>query len=145
MNIAFRKFNGAQDWAWVNNLVGILQVQDTTGIMAYDAKTGETLGACIMDNWTANSVQCHLAVSTSMVFRHKFLEECCTFIFKSMGKLVMYGLVPSNNQKAIKLNTHMGFTEAHRLKDAFSDGVDYIIMELRAENCRFIALGAQRP
>jgi RimJ/RimL family protein N-acetyltransferase len=50
----------------------------------------------------------------------------------------MYGLVPANNEKALRLNKKMGFTEAIRLKEAYTAGVDYVLMELRKENCKYL-------
>jgi hypothetical protein len=139
MNIELRTFHGPSDWAWCNLQVGIKRCEDTTGIMAVDLDTNETVGACIMDNWTANSVQCHLMLTTPMLLRHKFLDCCFDFMFNSMGVNRVYGLVPANIEKAVKLNTHMGFTVKARLEEAFEVGVDYLLMEMKRENCRFIA------
>ena len=69
-SVIYRSFNGAEDWTWVNKQVGIQRVEDTGGIMA--SKNGETLGACIMDNWTANSVQCHFMLKHPMVLKYGF-------------------------------------------------------------------------
>ena len=33
---------------------------------------------------------------------------------------------------------HLGFTEKLRLEDAWADGVDYVVMELKKENCRYL-------
>lgn len=138
MKVVFRAFYGPSDWGWVNQQVAILRVEDTCGIMAVDDEADETVGACIMDNWTKNSVQCHFMVSSPMVLRHGFLEECFDFLFNECGMQYIYGLVPGDNEKALRLNAHMGFTERVRLKDAFADGVDYVLMELKRENCRYV-------
>ena len=138
MNIEFRAFSGPHDWGWVNQQVGILQVEDTTGIMAIDTDTNTTVGACIMDNWTANSVQAHFMITDPMVLRHGFIEECFDYIFNHAGRRYIYGFVPGNNEKALKLNAHMGFTEILRLPDAFTDGVDYVVMQLRREDCKYL-------
>lgn len=138
MKITFRKFDGAADWAWCNQQVGIVQCADTNGIMAVDKNTDKIVGACIMDNWTRNSVQCHFMVTSPLVLRHSFLECCFDFMFNTCGVNRVYGLVPANNEKAVKLNTHMGFTINSRLDEAFEPGVDYLIMELRRENCAFL-------
>jgi len=138
MNIYFRAFHGPTDWGWVNAQVGILQVEDTSGIMAIDTDTNETVGACICDNWTNNSVQSHFMVSSSMVLKHGFVEECFDYIFNACERKYMYGFVPGNNTKALCLNKHMGFTELLRLPEAYADGVDYVVMELKRENCKYL-------
>ena len=138
MKVEFRTFNGPADWGWVNEQVGIVRCEDTTGIMAIDLDTNTTIGACIMDNWTQNSVQCHFMITNPLVLRHQFLECCYDFMFNSGNIARIYGLVPANNDKAVKLNTHMGFTIKARLEEAFEVGVDYLLMELKRENCKFI-------
>jgi len=135
VRVEFRHFVGQLDWAWVNSQVGIKQCEDTDGIIAINLDTGSKIGACIMDNWTANSVQCHFMVTTPMVLKHGFLECCFDFIFNFSGVERIYGLVPANNEKAIKFNTHIGFTEKARMEEAFEKGVDYLLMELKQENC----------
>jgi len=138
MELRFRAFRGASDWEWVNKQVGILRVEDTSGIMAIDAKTLETAGACILDNWTDNSVQTHFMISSPLVLRGGFLEECYSYVFNHCNKKYMYGMVPANNVKAIKFNEHMGWTVKMVLPEAYADGVDYLVMELKRENCKFL-------
>ena len=137
MTVNFRRLDCAIDWAWINNSLPILHVEDTTGIVAID-ENNTPLAACVMDNWTANSVQCHLLVLDSKVLRHGFLETCFDYVFNINGRKVVYGLVPGNNEKALKLNEHMGFTEKCRFEGAFEDGVDYVILELKRENCKYL-------
>jgi RimJ/RimL family protein N-acetyltransferase len=135
MNIEYRMFNGAKDWGWCNQQVGIKRCEDTNGIMAIDAGTDTPIGACIMDNWTANSVQCHFMLTNPVALKHKFLELCFEYMFIVEGVERVYGLVPANNEKAVKFNTHIGFTEKARMEEAYEKGVDYLLMELKQENC----------
>lgn len=93
-----------------------------------------------MDNWTQNSVQCHFLVTNPLVLKHSFLECCYHFMFIEHGVKFIYGLVPGNNEKALKFNAHMGFTVKTTLEGAYEEGVDYVLMELKRENCKFIEL-----
>ena len=138
MKIEFRLFSGEHDWGWVQQQVGVLRVEDTAGIMAIDVDTNTTVGGCIMDNFTSNSVQCHFMVTSPMVLKHGFLEECFDFVFNHIDRKFIYGMVPSDNEKALRLNAHMGFTEVLRLPEAFRDGVDYVVMQLRREDCKYL-------
>lgn len=138
MNLEFRALNGPTDWAWCNEQVGIKQCEDTGGIVAYDLDKKELVAACIMDNWTQNSVQCHFMLTNPMVLRHRFLDCCFDFMFNHQRVSRIYGLVPGNNSKAIKFNKHLGFTVKATLEEAFEDGVDYLLMELKREDCSFI-------
>ena len=135
MNVEYRKFVGEWDWGWINQQVGIKQCEDTNGIMAIDSDKNATVGACVMDNWTANSVQCHFMLTDPLILKHQFLECCFDFMFNTCDVNKIYGLVPANNEKAVKFNTHLGFTIKSRLEEAFEDGVDYLLMELKREDC----------
>ena len=106
--------------------------------MAIDTLTNTTVGACVMDNWTQNSVQCHFLITSPMVLKHQFLDCCFDYMFNTVGVNRVYGLVPANNEKAVKFNTHMGFTINARLDEAYEVGCDYLIMEMRKENCPFL-------
>jgi hypothetical protein len=138
LNLEFRSFNGPADWGWCQTKVGILRCEDTGGIMAIDTDKNETVGAVIMDNWTQNSVQCHFMISSPLVLRHQFLECGFDYMFNQRGVARVYGLVPANNEKAVKLNVNMGFTIKARMEEAYEVGVDYLLFEMKRENCRFI-------
>ena len=134
MNI--RPLNGELDWGWINKMLPIFQVEDTSGMVVMDGN--EPVGAMIMDNWTRNSVQAHFISKNSIMLRHGFLEICFDYIFNECGKKVMYALVPGDNEKSLKITRHMGATEKCRFEEAYADGVDYVIMELRKENCKYL-------
>lgn len=135
MRVGYRKFSGSRDWGWCNEQIGIVRCEDTAGIMAVNVDTGENVGACIMDNWTSNSVQCHFMLTTPLVLKHEFLECCFDFMFNACGVSRIYGLVPANNKRAVKFNTHIGFTVKATLEEAYQVGVDYLLMELKREDC----------
>jgi len=135
MNIEYRNFDGQWDWGWIQEQVGIKQCEDTNGIMAIDADKTATVGACIMDNWTPNSVQCHFMLANPLVLKHQFLECCFDFMFNTCGVKQIYGLVPANNEKAVKFNKHIGFTIKTVMEEAFEDNVDYLLMELKRGDC----------
>ena len=137
MKVDIRFFNGQTDWAWVMKQVAILRVEDTGGMVAVNQETGELLAACIWDNWTKNSVQCHFIVIDKAALKHGFVEEIADYIFNHQGKKFIYGMVPGDNEKALKINEHLGFTVKMRLEDAWADGVDYVVMELKKENCPY--------
>lgn len=131
MNI--RPLNMVRDWDWINTQLGIIACEDTMGLVAEDEK-GKRLAVCVLDNWTRNSVQGHWLILSMIPVRHGFIQTCVDYIFNKRGKLMVYGMVPDNNDKAKKFNYHCGLTIVSRLKDAFEEGVDYLVMEGRKEN-----------
>ncbi len=116
-------------------------MENTRGIVACD-EYGEPQGVCVLDSWSANSCQMHLWLKTPMVLRHGFQEEVFDFVFGS-GRNKIITVVPSNNEKVLRLlhNKKFGFKELTRIKDGFEMGVDYVVSELKKEDCRYIDHG----
>jgi len=136
MNVTMRPLSGDLDWGWINAALPIMQVEDTSRIVAI--ADNKPVGALILDNWTENSVQGHFYIKDVMVLKYGFLEYCCDYVFNERGRKALYALVPSDNEKALRLDEHMGFTEKCRFDEAFAPGVDYVIMELKRENCVYL-------
>ena len=133
-----RTLDVRSDWSWINQQVPILMVEDTTGIIMLDQDSKKPVAACVLDNITDNSVQAHFMVTTPLVFKHGLLELCFGFIFDVLEVNYVYGLVPGDNEKAISFNKRLGFNEKARLPEAFKPGVDYLLMELKKQNCNFL-------
>ena len=124
-------------WEWVKARASPVRCEDTKGIVAWK-EDGTIAAVVIMDSWAYNSVQVHLAIDDPMVLRHGLFEEAARHIHEVCDRDVIIGLVPADNAKAIKLNTHMGYREVYRVRDGYKKGVDYIIMELRREDNRWL-------
>ncbi len=137
MKLTFRMLQMPDDWPAIQEVLPVLWVEDTTGLVAIDHE-GTLVGAALMDNWTNNSVQMHFLTKSAMVLKHGFIEAAFDIVFNEVGMKYVYGMVPGDNEKALKLNKHMGFTEKTRLENGWADGVDYIVMELKRENCRYL-------
>jgi hypothetical protein len=123
------------DWNWVRENIQCVICEDTRGVVA--ERSGKIVSAFVADSWTENSVQCHQAVLDPMALKAGIHREFARYVFGEAGRKVMIGLTPSDRPKAIRLNEHYGFTEAYRLKDGVRDGVDYIVMTMTAEQCRY--------
>ena len=97
---------------------------------------GKILGVVGFDGWNGASCQMHAAGEGNWVSR-ELIRATFDYAFNVAGLRVVLGLVPSGNQKALRFNKHVGFSEVLRLKDAHPDG-DLVVMELRRENCRYL-------
>ena len=69
-----------------------------------------------------------------MVLRHGFKEETFDYVFETCDRGIVYGLTPSDNEKALKFNKHIGLVELYRMKDAHKIGVDLVLQEIRKED-----------
>ncbi len=138
MRLHFRPLHIPSDWLWVRAQVPVIRAEDTIGLVAQDAETGDIKGAAIFDNLSEGSAQAHFMLKSPMVLRHHFLEACLDYIFNDIGKQVLLGFVAGDNAKAIKINEHMGFKTVHKIINGFDTGVDYYIMEMHKHECRYL-------
>ena len=138
MRVAFRAMRFEQDWPIIKAHLDLHLVEDTKGIIAEDATTGDFLGAAIFDHWMENSVQVHQIILHPMIIRHGFFSEIAKYVYLTGGRGIMYGLIPESNERALKLDRNIGFTEVGRMPDAVRPGEGVVVMELRKENCRFL-------
>lgn len=134
MKITFHPMKIGRDWANVKKVLPVRLCEDTRGILALDEQSGSIVAAVILDNWTHTAVQMHQWVGHPMVLRHGWLEEIYQFVFQDAGRDIIIGLVPGNNEKALKFNEHLGFKEVYRIKEGFGPDEDYVIMEGRRED-----------
>lgn len=138
MIIHYRNIQSDDDWNWIKTRANPILTEGTTGIIAVDTEVNEIVAMAAFDNWTENSVQMHMAIDRPTILRHGFLEEIGNYVYNTCEKGIILATVPANNPKAVKLDTHIGMDVVYRVKDGFKKGVDYLLLELRKENCRWI-------
>jgi RimJ/RimL family protein N-acetyltransferase len=121
-------------WDWFNVQVPVLTVEDSCGMVAVDEDTGEYVGGVVFDNWTDTSVMAHFCITSAAVLRSGFYDLATDYVFEERGRRMIFASVPSQYEKALKFLPKVGFIEQFRLKDAFKEGIDCVILELKKEN-----------
>lgn len=133
-DLTFRAMEG-HEWEWFNRFLPVLWVEDSRGIVAQRGQ--ELVGGCVYDNWTLNSVQCHLLILDPFIIRRGWLQTIFTAAFGTSRQYI-YGLVPGDNTRALRLNVRMGFTVKAELEEGYAPGVGYVIMQMRRQDCPYI-------
>jgi RimJ/RimL family protein N-acetyltransferase len=134
----FKPLTLPAEWDWMQQRARPVCCEDSQGIVAYQAP-GVIAACCVLDGFTAHSCNAHLAIDNPLAIRAGFLTEVFQHVFGVCGLQRMFGLVPANNQKALKFNLKIGFTEAARIPDGFETGVDYVVVRMDKYNCRWYA------
>lgn len=125
-------------WDWINERNELTLMENTKGLAA-ESDSGDILGVCVCDSWTHNAVQLHVAIDNPIILKNgRFQKEVFDYVFTQAGRSIAYAQVPSNFPKALRFDKKLGFEEVVTLKDAWADGVDIILLEMRKENCRWI-------
>lgn len=135
--VTFRTLDIPKDWHWVASRARPSIVSDTRGIVAV-SEQGVILAAAIFDSWTKTSCCIHLAIDSPIVIKHGFCNEICDYVFNQAGRLMLIGMTPSDNARALKFIFHVGMHEIFRIKDGFDVGIDYVITQMLKKECRWI-------
>ena len=135
--IYFKPMTEKHEWDWVWERAHPLACKDTQGIVAVNDK-GSIQAVAVFDSWTPDACSVHYAIDNPIVIRRGFLNEIARHLFITCGRVRIFGLVPSNNEKALKLDLHIGFKEVARVPHGYSQGVDYIVVCMEKRDCRWL-------
>ena len=101
-------------------------------------KDGNLIAGATFENYTGRNMIVHQRMDGSPP--RAFWFAFADYSYNQLGCLRVTGLVESTNEKALKLNKHIGFEVEATLKDAGKEG-DLIVMVLWRDNCRFLNWG----
>jgi RimJ/RimL family protein N-acetyltransferase len=135
--ILFKIIETADEKAWAKAKTQAIICEDTQGIIAYDEK--KFVACAIFDSFTVDACNVHWAIDNPFVLRHGFLSAICNHLFNERGRERIFGLIPSDNAKALKLDAHIGMRQVAVVPDAYAKGVDYIVMRMDKADCRWLA------
>lgn len=90
------------------------------------------------NEFMGNLCQIHVAMAKEYAYTPKeMLRETFQFAFDGLKRKKLVGVVSSLNEKALRFDTHLGFTEHTRFEDALAEGDDIIILTMTPEQCRY--------
>lgn len=121
---------------------------ERVGLEAFrpDAKTiglereGELVAVVVFDNFSTCDANMHIASDGTRRWMNKsLLLAAFTYPFVQIGLKRLTGLVPANNEDALKFDENIGFEREGYHPDADISG-DLISLGLLRKNCRFIPM-----
>ena len=128
-----------EHWPDIEAIMPMVYQDDTTGVVALDARASFH-GAVVCEDWTETMCSCHILLAHPFkALREGIHNALADYVFVQAGRIKVMGLVPAKNLKAQRLNRHFGFTELFRIEDGYRVGEDYIVMEMKKENCPYWA------
>ena len=136
--IVFKALTEQNEWAWMDARAFPYRVEDSQGIVAYEESTSVIAGMVIMDNWTASSCSCHIAIDNPMCIRAGLIREASIHVHLVCNKRYMFGQIPASNPKALKFDLKLGFKEVARIPDAYAEGIDNIVVRMDRDENRWL-------
>ena len=135
--IMFKPLDMPREWDYLKEKAHVIACEDSQGLVATD-EMGRIHAVAAFDSFTVDACSVHFAISNPLVIRRGFLGEIARHLFIECGRSRIFGLVPSNNSRALKFDKHIGMREVARVPDAVAEGIDYIVMRMDKEECRWI-------
>jgi len=135
--VKYFAYDGDADAEYARRVTTVSLSADTRGIVAMEDDHRIHAGIVLFDQFTENSCTAHISITNPMALRGLHIEAF-KYAFNQLDKSMILGPVESDNKKALKLNAHFGFTEVARIKDAYADGVDLVLLQMKREDCKYL-------
>lgn len=122
---------------WAQKLTGVKFRDDakTIGI----ERDGEIRAVTVFDNFGETDCNMHIASDGSKAWMSKqLLLASFAYPFVQCGFLRVTGLVPADNEDALRFDEHLGFVREGYHPKAGPGGKDLVSMGLLRSRCRFI-------
>lgn len=98
---------------------------------------GEIRAVVVYCGFYGKSCMIHVGSEGQHWATKDFLKKVFEYPFNTLKLKVIIGTVAGSNEKALKLDRHLGFREVAVIPDAHDDG-DLVILEMRPADCRFL-------
>jgi hypothetical protein len=92
--------------------------------------------------YTGASIAMHSRCDDPAHVPRRFFFLIFDYPFNQLKVKRVTGIVSRANDKAIRVNTHLGWKYETTISDYFPDG-DALVLIMRREDCRWLALGAR--
>ena len=128
---------GPEGCAWVASRTGLAFTPRARSVVSC-RDDGLIRAGVLLDDWTQNSVQAHIAAESAIAWR-RLVPEVLRYVFRDArfgdqrGVGVLLASIRGDNTAALRFASHAGFEFEHRLKDIFGAGCDLILLVLRRE------------
>lgn len=118
-------------------LPGLKTSEDMTALGLL--RDGELTAGVLYEGFNGKNLWMHVAAAPGKRWMvREYLLAAFAYPFWLCGVERISGYVDASNAAARRFNTHLGFTEEARLRQAAADGGDVILYVLWKRDCRFL-------
>jgi len=115
-----------------------VKTPSSRGLVA-ESDEGKVYIICILDSWTAGSVQMHITVFSPIGFKnYTFINEVFNFAFITADRLTAILVIGEDNVKAINLANRLGFSAIAHISNGHAHGVDSVLYQMRKADCKWL-------
>lgn len=116
--------------------MGIPMSDDLQALGRYDSN-GKLFGVVAFNGFNGLVCSMHCAGKGHWLSR-KFLHQIFHYPFVQLKLEHVLASVAANNEKALRLDRKVGFTDVMRIPNGWSRGVDTILLKMSRNECRWV-------
>lgn len=118
--------------------VGVQPCGDQQAIFWVDEDNGKIDWVVGYTGFIGKTCQMHMVNFKGGWTPRKLLWAAFDYPFNQLGLKTVLGVVNSNNEKAMKYDKHLGFTEALRFPGVHDNGGDIVLFKMEKAQCRWL-------
>lgn len=111
---------------------------DVDVVISHVTSEGNLLGGVIYEGFTGGCIFMHQAGFDSRWLVGNMLWLVFDYPFNKLKVNKVAGTINSTNEELLAFNERLGFKEEARIKDAYRDGGDLIVMTMDRASCRWL-------
>jgi RimJ/RimL family protein N-acetyltransferase len=112
--------------------------EETLAFGSVSSREDKLIGVVTFQGFVGRTCTLHVAGDGNWLTRHLIWQTFNT-AFRLAGLLSIIAPVAGNNARALEFDKRLGFKEVHRVIDGWADGVDLIFLELKRQDCVWLA------
>lgn len=101
------------------------------------AEGGRIIGVVAFNGFNGRTCSIHSAGDGNWISR-EFLRAAFTYPFETCNIIQIFGMVSDDNERAIKLNRHLGFEVMQRIRHGWDEQHDLVVMGMHRSQCRWL-------
>lgn len=122
-------------WSFLRDKIGIPWSTDFIGLGRI--QDGKLIAVVGYNNFTGTSCYMHMAGDHKRWVTKEFIREAFRYPFETLGLDMVFGVVPSGNIQALKMDRKLGFEEIVYIPGAHPDGGIHLL-QMKREDCRWL-------
>lgn len=123
----------SEHYPWLASRTGAAAIP--AGFRAIECvdSAGRIRGMCGFEGWTPSAVTMSAAVDAPIAVR-ALMDPAFEYPFLEADRRLVLASSRSDNPKSLRLMKGLGFRQAHRIVDGWSEGVDLVLFEFRRDD-----------
>lgn len=118
--------------------VGVQPCADMQALAWINKETNQIEWVVGYTGFIGKTCQMHVVNLGTRRVPRKLLWAAFDYPFNQVGLKTIFGIVNSNNERAMQFDRHLGFKEAMRFDGLHEGGGDMVILRMNKDDCRWI-------